>query len=185
MEQLLSGLYGALIATILSIVYLYFSRQIKLRFDVMLEVVGYCDDIYHRISMMHVHKNNMYTKKKPGLTDDEYRKLSQELTVLLKSSKVRAKVALVYGEGPVLEKFNELSVSFVEASSILRKATRAAWVVEENKKMNDIFEKRIDILRNQLEISLLKYARVNGVIRTLTFRYLPTFSGVLRLTNRK
>ena len=50
MDQLLSGLYGALIATILSIIYLYFSDQIKLRSEVMLEVVGYSDDIYKAIS---------------------------------------------------------------------------------------------------------------------------------------
>ncbi len=123
MYQLLSGLYGALIASILSIIYLYFSNQIKLRSEVMLEVVGYSDDIYNYLSMMHVHKDSMYTQNKPGLTDDEYRKFSNELSVLLKSSKVRAKIALVYGEGKVLGVFNELWSNYIEITSVLRTAT--------------------------------------------------------------
>ena len=181
MDQLLSGLYGALIASILSIIYLYFSEQIRLRAEVMLEVVGYCDDIYHRLSMMHAHTDSMYTQNKPGLTDEEYRKFSQELSVFLKSSKVHAKIALVYGEGTVLGIFNKLCDYFTEASSRLRTATSVTWAVKENKEIHDIFSEKIDSLRYQLEKSLLKNATVNGVTRTLVLRQIPTFRRALNL----
>ena len=163
MAQLLSGLFGALIASIFSIIYLYFSGQIKLRSKVMLEVVGYSDDIYNYLSMMHVHKHYMYTENKPGLTDDEYRKFSNELSVLLKSSKVKAKITLVYGEGSLLGIFNELWGSYLAVSSLLRKATLSEWVVKENKEIHGLFSNKIDPLRNQLEKSLIKGARA-GVV---------------------
>ena len=56
MSELLSGLIGALIATILTVVSLYLAEQAKLRTEMTLEVVGYCDDIYDRLQLMHVHK---------------------------------------------------------------------------------------------------------------------------------
>lgn len=185
MEQLLSGLYGALIASILSIIYLYFSGQIRLRSELMLEVVAYCDDIYHRLSEMHVHKDRTYSEKKRGLTDDEYRKYSQDLSAFLKSSKIRAKIALVYGEGQVLGIYNELFASFLEVSSVLRSATRAAWLVKEKKEVDGIFSNKIEPLRYQLEKSLLEYARVSGVTRTLALRHCPTFMRILKSACKK
>ena len=180
MEQLLSGLYGALIATILSIVYLYFSEQIKLRSEVMLEVVGYSDDIYNNLSLMHVHKDSMYTQEKPGLTNEEYRKYSNDLSVLLKSTKIRAKIALVYGEGAVLGIFNQLWQSYIEVSSVLRTATRSAWEVKENKEIHNIFTNEIDPNREQLEKLLLKSASVKGVSKSLVERSFPTFISMFR-----
>ena len=173
MDQLLSGLFGALIASILSIIYLYFSAQIKVRAEVMLEVVGYSDDIYNYLQMMHAHKHLIYTENKPALTDDEYRNFSNQLSVLLKSSKVKAKIALVHGEGNLLEIFNELWGNYLAVSSILRNATRSAWVVKENKEIFELFSNRIDPLRNKLEIALLNGARVSGVAKTLFSNLLP------------
>ena len=171
MEQLLSGLYGALIASILSIIYLYFSEQIKLRSEIMLEVVGYSDDIFSSLTQMHIHKDSMYTEEIPRLTPEEYKKVSNELTVLLLTTKIKVKIALVYGEGQVLGIFNQLWNNYIAVSSLLRTATRSAWVVKENKEIIDIFSNKIDPLRNQLEKLLLNNARVKGISKSL----FPTF----------
>ena len=94
MKSLLSGLIGALIATLLSLIYHHNSERKKMRSDVLLEIVSYCDDIYTLLRQMHVHKDHKYTGKKPALHADEYRLITRELTILLLSSKPSAKVAL-------------------------------------------------------------------------------------------
>ena len=134
--------------------------------------------------MMHVRKDSVYTQDKPSLTDNEYRKFSNELSVLLKSSKVRAKIALVHGEGIALGVFNELWSNYLTVSSVLRTATRSAWIVKENKEIHDIFSIKIDPLRYKLEKLLLKNARANGVAKTLALRHFPTFSRMACLCSK-
>ena len=102
MESLLSGLIGALIATLLSVFYHHNSERKKMRSDVLLEVVAYCDDIYRHLTDMHIHKDLEYTGKKSAFNADEYRHISHELTGLLLSSKPAAKLALAYSEGKIM-----------------------------------------------------------------------------------
>ena len=154
MESLLSGLIGALIATLLSLIYHHNSERKKMRADVLLEIVSYCDDIYTLLRQMHVHRDHVYTGKKPALHSDEYRHISRELTVLLLSSKPAAKLALAYGEGKIMGLFNELKSCFLEVSSELRGATRSGWIIE-NEKVSTLFSKKIDPLRANLEKNLL------------------------------
>ena len=159
MESLLSGLIGALIATLLSVLYHHIYEQKKTRSDVLMEIVSYCDEIYRHLTDMHVHKNHEYMDKKPALHADEYRIISRELTALLISSKPAAKLALAYGEGRIMAIFNELKSSFIEVSSELRGATRSGWVIE-NKKISTLFSERIDPLRANLERSLLNESHI-------------------------
>ena len=143
MSELLSGFIGALIATLLSILYFFISEQKKLRSDVMLEVVGYCDDIYRRLQDLHVHQG--------------------ELTSLLTSSRTRAKLALVHGEGSTLAAFNDLYAQFLKASSIVRGATRSAWH-QEKASLHRLFAEEIDPRRVKLERLLLKKTRAFAIV---------------------
>lgn len=155
MDQLLSGLIGALAATFISVIYLHISEKNKLRGEVFLEVVGYCDDIYHYLQKLHVYKDSEYTTHSVPFSPDDYKLISDKLTVLLLSSKVHAKLTLAYGEGDALLLFNSLSKRFIEVSGALRKATRSAWVVKENKEITRLFSEEIDPLRTNLQRSLL------------------------------
>jgi hypothetical protein len=131
--NLLSGLFGALIATVLSLVYLYISEKAKLRGEVLLEVVGYCDEIYYILQMLQAEKELEYTEHESTLTGGEYRTANQKLSVLLKSSSVHAKMAIAFGEGRELESFNTLRTLFAEGASVLRTATRSGWIIESRK----------------------------------------------------
>lgn len=155
MEQLLSGLIGALAATFISVIYLHISEKNKLRGEVFLEVVGYCDDIYHYLQKLHVYKDSEYTTHSVPFSPDDYKLISDKLTVLLLSSKVHAKLTLAYGEGETLLLFNSLRKSFNDVSSTLRKATRSAWVVKENKEIFRLFSEEIEPVRTNLQTSLL------------------------------
>jgi hypothetical protein len=63
MEQLFSVLIGALIASILAVLFLHVSEKLKIRSEVLLEVVGFCDKTYHHFQNLHVYKNTEDTNK--------------------------------------------------------------------------------------------------------------------------
>lgn len=162
-EQLLSGLIGALAATFISVIYLHISEKNKLRGEVFLEVVGYCDEIYQFLQKLHVYKESEYTTHSIPFSAEDYNLISNKLTVLLLSTKIHAKLTLAYGEGDSLMLLNFLSERFRKISSTLRKSTRSEWV-KEGPEIFRIFTEEIDPLRTNLQSSLL-----NGT------RYLPTF----------
>lgn len=174
MEHLLSGLIGALIASLLTVVYLYISTQSKLRAEVLLEVVGYCDDIYHRLQSQCVHKKAKYTKNEAKLTSEEYRYISNELSILLKSTKIHAKLAIAYGESDTLGLLNQLSANFRGVASILWKATKENWD-RDDKKISQMFKTTIDPLRDELQKQLIKGMRAGPIIQTLFSRMYQTF----------
>lgn len=162
MENLLSGLFGALIATVLSAVYSYVAEQIRLRTEVTLEVVGYCDDIFNRLQTIHAHKDHVYTNTDSCLEPDIYRANNRELSVLLKSTKTHAKLEIVYGIGESVAALNALSHHFREAASILRSSTENDWPVK-GKWVLDLFEGKIDPLRNDLERKLIDGTRATAI----------------------
>ena len=166
-EILLSGLLGALFATLLSALYHYASEKSKLRSEVLLEIVGYIDDIYHHIQEIHAVKNKEYRENVQVLTPELYDQINRELSILLKSNKHHAKLRIVYGESEALRKLNGLTEYLMEATSILRKATRSAWVVNENKAVETLFKDKIDPLNASLIDDLIKGSSMCAVIMCL------------------
>lgn len=164
MQFLLSGFIAALIATLISVVYLYLTEQSRLRSEVAVEVVDYFDDIYTRLQILNVDKDAAYTGKKRGLTDIEYRITSREISVLLKRSRIGVRLAIVYGEGDLTGDFNYLIDSCIEAVGILRSATEQNWKVK-NTQILTLFSERIDPVRKKLERSLLDGTRTHRIFK--------------------
>jgi hypothetical protein len=171
MGFLLSGFIGALIATLLSVVYLYISEQSRLRSEVALEVISYFDDIYKRLEALHNDKDSIYTGKKRGLTDEEYRIISWTLKDLLVTSKVGAKLEIIYGEGNFTGSFNYLEDSCCEAAKILWSAAKHDWD-EKNKQIFILFEKKIDPARKSLERALIDGTRAHRIIKDFGKQYI-------------
>ncbi len=163
LEIILSGLVGALIATFISVIYLHISEKNKLRGEVFLEVVSYCDEIYHFLQTIHNYKEAEYRLYKSPYSSEEYISINNKLTVSLISTRVHAKLSLAYGDGETLMLFNILSDNLRKVSSILRSSTKSAWVTKEHKEIMRLFSEEIDPLRAKLQESML-----NGT------RYLPT-----------
>lgn len=169
MSELLSGFIGALIATVLSVVYLYIAEGAKLRTEIALDVVGYCDDIYDCLQLMHTHKDVVYTHAGPGLDPDKYRETSHELSRLIKATKTHAKLEITYGAGQSVAALNELSHHFREAASILRGATEADWA-ENNLKLFELFQSKIDPLRKDLQRKLINGTRASAIAQDFLAR---------------
>jgi hypothetical protein len=164
MEQLLSGFLGALIATILSLFYLYLSEQKKLRADIFLETVTYSDDIYMHLIDLRNEKNAEFTGKKRGLIPEEYRIVSRELTAMLLSSKPGIKLALVYGDSDVIGTFNELRSYYLKISSLLRCGSQGEWETELHN-IDNIFSEKIGPLRSSFERLLLHEIQTFSILR--------------------
>jgi hypothetical protein len=146
---------------------MYVSDRLKLRGEVMQEIVAYCDEIYHLIQDMHGRKNGFYTKNFSGIdSDEDYIADSQRLSVLLKTSGPHTKLMIAYGEGDALNTLEALSKALREVTSILRNATRSAWMIE-NVEIFKIFETKIDPLRRELQGILLADARAPSIWKIL------------------
>ena len=159
MLSLTSGFIGALITTVLTIVYMYVSAHWQLRKDILLDVVTTCDDIRNQLDNMYAQKEFGYEHNKLFITEEEYQKVSRNVSVLLNSASLKAKVAYVYGENDELGLLNQVYSHYVDASGQIRKSTRSAWIVKEKKKINETFDELIDPSRRELEKLLLKNSR--------------------------
>jgi hypothetical protein len=174
MEQFFSVLIGVLIASILSILYLRVSEKLKIRSEVLLEVVGFCDEIYHHLQNFHVYKNAEDTAGKLDLTIEDYRRLSRELTVLLTSTKVHEKMTIAFGEKQELGLLLELSNRLHHVASLLQTATQSHGI-NRAKQVNQLFKDKIDPLRHKLIRDLLKGAKVTGILSDIYKCQMPTF----------
>ncbi len=114
MELLLSGLLGALVASILSVFYQHVSIQANRRFDVMIKTADYFDELYDNLQTLEAYKRKAYTHGMEVVTE-EYQSLARRTGTLLKSSGTHAHVALVYGQNSrELQDFNTLRARMQE-----------------------------------------------------------------------
>lgn len=169
MFELLSGFIGALIATVLSVVYLYIAEQAKIRTEIALDVVAYCDDIYDCLQLLHTHKGIVYTHAGPGIDPDKYRDITHQLSRQIKATTTRAKLEITFGAGPSMALLNKLSSHFREAASVLRNATEAEWT-SKNSELLDIFQSKIDPLRADLQRKLINGTRASAIARDFLAR---------------
>lgn len=187
MKELLSGLFGALIATLLTVFYNYITELVRRRSDILMDVVSYFDDIYSRVQNMHVHKIASYKGGKLLYTDEEYKVTSRELKAMLLSSMIRTRVALVYGEGDAkLQEYNKLQSMLLEGARILW-AMKKENYQEGSGKIAVLFN-NIDILRSDIEQKFLNSAKVNSITSELFERGTPTIykfvSGLKKLKDK-
>lgn len=174
MEQSFSVLIGALIASILAIVFLHVSEKFKIRNEVLLDVVGFCENIYHQFQNIHVYKKTVDTDRGLDLTIEDCRYLSRELTVILTSTKVHEKIARAFGEKEEYGLFLEFINQLRQVDSILCGATGGAGI-NNGLHVKKLFKDKIDLLRHKLMTDLIKGARVTGVLSDIYKCQMPTF----------
>ena len=174
MEQLFSVLIGALIASILAVVFLHVSETFKIRNEVLLDVTGFCDEIYHIFKNLHVYKNTGCTDRDLDLTIEDCRHLSRELTGLLTSAKIHKKMAITFGEKEQLGLFLELSNQLHQVAGILRRATPSAEI-KEGQQVKQLFKDKIDPLRDKLMRDLIKGAKIAASLLDTYKHQMPTF----------
>ena len=89
--------------------------------------------------------------------------MKRELSLLIKSLKIHARVALVFGwESLMFRNFADLMNLLGDATSLLYRAEKENWT-KEKKTIMEKFEKEIDPLRSLINIDLVKSAKVKSV----------------------
>jgi len=163
--NLLSGFIGALIATVITIIYLYISEQVRKRSEVVLDVVGHIDEFYHLIQEVVVYKDSLF-KQEETMTVEEHQSMQRRINVLIKSFSIIAKVGLVYGEYSMeLSKFSQLMNVLGKIPTLLRKADKDTWKNDYKKIMVE-FENEIDPLKHVVQIDLLRSTNPVQIIKS-------------------
>ena len=171
MNSLLSGLFGAIVASILTILYLYFTEKIRRRREIYLQVVEYLDEIYVRLQAIFAFTNKKYefgvesSYDVSGLSEEDIQNANRKITELSLSHGVRSKVAIEYGEGQILKELNELLDHFKQIHFNLSYATKPAWHVQEHKEIFEYFDKKADPLRYNLQDRLRNECSVMAIIK--------------------
>lgn len=174
MGFLLSGLIGAIIASLLSVLYQYIAEQIRRRAELMMEIVKWADDIYERLQILTVNKGEIYAGKEAYLTQEEFKMVNREVKITLLSSRISAMVALVYGEGKDVQRINTLQGELLKVARIQWNSKKETWP-QASKEIDEKFDKIIDPLREAIANRFLAASRPPAVISDFFKRYLPTF----------
>jgi hypothetical protein len=144
--ELLSGLIGALLASLLAIWYQNVAEVIENRKHVMIAVTEWLDNIYLRLQLLSSEKELVYQGQESTLSQQEYNSMSNEMRILLLSNKIITEVACVYGQGDRLQKISQLQSSMTNAARIFWTARQEIWG-DSHKKIMEMFETSIDPLR--------------------------------------
>lgn len=171
MGNLLSGLFGAIIATLLTVLYLYFTEKIRRRYEVYLEVVTYLDEIYIRLQAIFSYTDKMYGGfaelhfDATGLTEEDIHKANLKVIELILSHGIRRKVAAEYGKGQIL-------IDLVELLDLLKRIYNELFIASkdaciDNVGINDLFRKKVDPLRTRLQDQLMRELSAINIIKQL------------------
>ena len=166
-ESLLSGMIGALIATVLAVLYQHLSALAQRRFEVLLLAVDYLDDLYFNFRYIEQYKERKYQKNREVMSNDEYHTLCNKTDSMLTSSRIHARVAMVYGENSgELEKFNTLRTKLTETTIMLFQACPDTWD-QTSASIHRVFEEEIEPLRHTTELELIRGANMWSVFRDM------------------
>lgn len=174
MENLLSGLCGALIA----IIFNYILEQIRYRKETMMEVITWEDRIYNLLQLLHVYKNKIFSGQGQGLDRDDYKDMGMELTPLLTSTKIFTLVHLAYGDGEELRQANEFQNELKKINSLLRSADPETWP-KINEEIINNFKQKIDPLRASIRIKFVKGTGIERILCVFFRNNLPTGYNIL------
>ena len=165
MSNLLSGMLGALITSLITIIYFLVNERVNNRKKVALESIEYIDEIYDLCQQIHVSKDAEYAgvRTKLTLTEEEYRKCNRRLKTLVISSRTHAHVALTYGDKSIeLNNFTMLSNSLTGIAMALFQATPSNWN-SVSASIHKEFEEVIDPARVLIERNLINKAKSGKV----------------------
>lgn len=171
--NLLSGLFGAVIATLITIGYLYITEKIRRRYDIYLQVVAYLDEIYIRLQAVFAYTDDIHDilsdskYDTSGLTEEDISATNRKIIELSLSHGIRSKVLAEYGNDNTLAKLSDLLYQYFDIYCLLRVATRPHYTVKGRDEVFDLFDKGVDPLRKQLQKQFREKCSIKEIIKDL------------------
>ena len=130
----------------------------------MFLAVDYFDELYYLSRHIQQYKEKNYKENREAFSSERYVELCDKIDFLLTSSRVHARVALTYGEkSKELDSFNKLRTNLTDAALLLFRAKAETWD-DTSKKVMGLFEKKIDPLRKNTEIDLIRGTKLKAVL---------------------
>jgi len=168
MSNLISGLIGALIATILSMIYLHISEIIRRRYDLAIDIAIYSDEIYNDTQVIHSYKTMLFDENEiPKDALEPYAASINRLRVSVTSSDIHIRAKIIYGkDSDELKALEGLRSYYTTCASILWSSTKENWT-EKSEELHKLFENNIDPLRGLLEQRLVSSVDSLYIIRKL------------------
>ncbi len=184
MDNLISGLLGALIATVLAILYQHVRVICDRKYETAASVVEFFDEIYFHLRQVNIYYKLKYAGKEANYPRENITVHKNKIDDLVNSSKVQALVALNYGlESEELDMANALRNKLFDASLLLFSANKDAWK-ENDKKFNEAFSSEIDPMRNALEVRLMKGITFYKTLKSELYKIVLKVKNIFAALNR-
>jgi len=176
--NLVSGLLGALLASLLTVLYLWVAEVRKLRGETFVEVATFLDETWQLVQNIqafldladHYAKNGFPDGDTADWVQQQSRRNSEtrhKLTQQINSSRINAKLAYVYGEGIELKRFAE--VTALLRPIVTQKLSRrkvADWSAN-SAELHEFFKSQLDPARARLERQLMTGTRIRTILTQL------------------
>lgn len=166
MDNLLSGLIGAFLATFLAIFYQFIFERKKTRSEILLDVVEHLDEIYTNLQSIHVEKDARFKNKEGLLSVEEYNRKNVLLRDLINTHKIAVRLEITYGQGTIVQKFNRLKAFLIEAAMSIWEGRESDWS-EKSRYVHKLFSEKIDPARKDFESLLLNKSRSFEILKDL------------------
>lgn len=154
MEMLLSGVLGAIIATIISVWYQHKSEQIRDRKCAIMAITDWLDNIYVNLQALSAHKEELISNQIESMPSDEYRTMNNQLRILILSNKILLQTAITYGQSEIFNKITVLHDQLSKAARIFWNSRSNSWQ-QDNNQIMQIFKEKIDPVRTDLTNNLI------------------------------
>jgi hypothetical protein len=156
-EMLFTSLTAGFLGSAITVIYTGLIERHRRRLELMSAVVRWVNEAYSLIQFLHGRKDACYRGKK--IDRREYRVQSRALRdLLLSNDALKAQVAILYGEGRVMQMMNALNGHMLAAAQSLWTARSTNWSTVGPALMAS-FADTIDPLRSSFERELLRATR--------------------------
>jgi len=177
MNVLLSGLIGAIIATLLSVLYQHLFSLANERRQLFVEVVSWLDNFEELLRGLQVQKDVVYEQlKKQYLSDDEYKTMSRELNRILLSGNMEARAYLAYGPSSEFQMVKSLREKYLSVARILWAAKNSDWQAK-RQDISNLFTKEIEPQKGKIMYVLCEGAKWDNILLYIAKENIPSVYG--------
>jgi hypothetical protein len=157
MNNLLSGAIGAVIGSLLSIIYVHFNERVKSRRQLAIEIIDHIETMYHRLMALGTIDFPEFAEKRQEknltlLNEDERRQYVTEFLRLLTSYTPIAKVEIVFNDSELTHCLEGLTQGFQKAFREVNNKDQSKFMDLLKIEVDPDYQKLTAMLKKKLKI---------------------------------
>lgn len=157
MELILSGIGGAIIGALITVLLQCWFDEVRERRLVILKTVAWIDQITTRLQALSVYKLALSEGKTLPISTSKYNAMSNELRLAILSNLVLAEIGCTYDEGNIMKQIKEIQGELITVTGMYWTANLEDWPAKNKEIINlftNIIEPRVDNIMKDLFYSL-------------------------------